>query len=240
MKVEALPWGQGKERMTFSYQTYLACWARRLSWKETADIFGTSRDTVFRAVKSVVDYGLARRSLDGVTEIGIDEMAVFTDHPYLTLIYPLNAGARRLIGYGSERRVKTLLRFFRKFGNKRSAQLNFVCSDLWAPFLKGIAKNAPQALNILDRFHIMRKIDEIRRNEVKPFKETHQQNILARSRWPLLERPENLAENQTVRMSELLKLNLASIKGDALCVRISKSSGTIHAQMRRKSFSITG
>lgn len=217
IKVEALPWGQGKERKTFSYQTYLACWARRLSWKETAVIFETSWDTVSRAVKSVVDYGLARRSLDGVTEIGIDEIAVFKGHKYLTLVYQLNAGARRLLWCGPERRVKTLLRFFRKFGNKRSTQLNFVCSDMWAPFLKVIARKAPQALNILDRFHIMRKfneaIDEIRRGEVKQFKETNQQNVLERSRWLLLKRPENLAGKQTARMSELLKLNLASIKG---------------------------
>ena len=47
IKVEALPWGYGKERMTFSYQVYLARWAKRLSWKETADIFETSWDTVF-------------------------------------------------------------------------------------------------------------------------------------------------------------------------------------------------
>ena len=31
--------------------------------------------------------------------------------------------------------------------------------------------------------------------------------------WLLLKRPENLAEKQTVQMSELLKLNLASIEG---------------------------
>lgn len=71
-----------------------------------------------------------------------------------------------------------MLRFFRKFGNQRSTQLNFVCSDMWAPFLKVIAKKAPQALNILDRFHIMRKfneaIDENRRSEVKQFKESNQ------------------------------------------------------------------
>ena len=39
---------------------------------------------------------------------------------------------------------------------------------MWAPYLKVIAKKAPQALNILDRFHIVRKfnvaIDEIRQN----------------------------------------------------------------------------
>jgi len=42
IKVENMPWGYGKEQMTISYQVYLARWARRLSWKETADIFKTS------------------------------------------------------------------------------------------------------------------------------------------------------------------------------------------------------
>ena len=217
VKVESLPWAYGKERMTFSYQVYLARWAKRLSWKETADIFETSWDTVFRAVKFIVDYGLAHRDLEGVTEIGVDEIAVFKGHKYLTLVYQVNAGARRLLWSGPERKAKTLLRFFREFGPERSAKLQFVCSDMWAAYLKVIAKKAPQALNILDRFHIMRKfnvaIDEIRRSEVKQFKTNGQENVLERKRWLLLKRPDNLSEKQTARMSELLKLNLTSIKG---------------------------
>jgi transposase len=217
VKVEALPWAYGKERMTFSYQVYLARWAKRLSWKETADIFETSWDTIFRAVQFVVNYGLAHRNLDGVTEIGVDEIKVFKGHKYLTLVYQINAGARRLIWCGPERRVKTLLRFFHEFGKERSALLQYVCSDMWSPYLKVIAKKAPQALNILDRFHIMRKfneaIDEIRRTEVKEFKANEQENVLERGRWLLLKRPENLNEKQTTRLDKLLKLNLAAIKG---------------------------
>lgn len=101
---------------------------------------------------------------------------------------------------------------FRKFGNKRSTQLNFVCNRMGVPFLKVIARKAPQVLNILDRFHIMRKFDEIRRSQVKQFKEDNQQNILECSHRLLLKHPENLAEKQAVWMSELLKLNLAFIK----------------------------
>ena len=217
VKVEALPWAYGKERMTISYQVYLAHRAKRLSWQETARVFETSWDTVFRAVKFVVDYGLAQRSLEGVTEIGVDEIAVFKGHKYLTLVYQLNAGTRRLLWSGPERKAKTLLQFFREFGAERSAKLQFVCSDMWAAYLKVIAKKSPQALNILDRFHIMRKfneaIDEIRRGEVKQFKADGQENLLERKRWLLLKRPENLSEKQTARMGELLKLNLASIKG---------------------------
>jgi len=217
VKVEALPWAYGKERMTISYQVFLARWAKRLSWKETAMVFETSWDSVFRAVEFVVSYGLAHRSLDGVTEIGVDEIAVFKGHKYLTLVYQLNAGARRLLWCGPERRTKTLLRFFHQFGKERSAQLKFVCSDMWAPYLKVIAKKAPQALNILDRFHVMRKfnvaIDEIRRDEVRQFKANKQDNVLERGRWLLLKRPENLSEKQTARLDELLKLNLGAIKG---------------------------
>lgn len=215
--VEALPWGYGKERMTFSYQVFLARWAKRLSWKETADIFETSWDTVFRAVKFVVDYGLTHRNLDDVTEIGVDEIKVFKGHKYLTLVYQLNAGARRLLWCGPERRAKTLLRFFHQFGKERCARIRFVCSDMWGPYLKVIAKKASQALNILDRFHIMRAfneaIDEIRRSEVKQFKADGQENVLHHKRWLLLKRPENLSEKQTSRLEELLKLNLASVKG---------------------------
>lgn len=216
VKVEAMPWGFGKEQMTISYQVFLARWARRLSWKETADIFETSWDSIFRAVRFVVEYGLANRNLDGVTEIGVDEISVFKGHKYLTLVYQINAGARRLIWCGPERRVKTLLRFFHEFGKERSAKLKYVCSDMWAPYLKVIAKKAPNALNILDRFHIMRKfneaIDEIRRGEVKLFKVAKQVNVLENGRWLLLKRPDNLSEKQTSRLGDLLKLNLSSIK----------------------------
>ena len=217
VKVEALPWAYGKERMTYSYQVYLTRWAKRLSWKETADIFETSWDTVFRAVKFVVAYGLDHRNLEGVTEIGVDEISVFKGHKYLTLVYQLNAGTRRLLWSGSERKAKTLLRFFREFGKERSNRIKFVCSDMWTPYLKVIAKKAPNALNILDRFHIMRKfneaIDEIRREEITQFKTENQDNVLNKGRWLLLRRPENLSEKQTIKMGELLKLNLRSIKG---------------------------
>ena len=217
VKVERMPWASGKEQMTTSYKVYLARWARRLSWKETADIFKTSWESVYRAVQYVVEYGLTNRVLDGVTEIGVDEIQVFTGHKYLTMVYQLNTGFRRLLWCGMERKAKTLLGFFHEFGKDRSQKLKYVCSDMWAPYLKVISKKAPNALNILDRFHIMRKfneaIDLIRRGEVKLFKAENQENVLLKGRWLLLKNKENLNVKQTIRLKVLLKLNIASIKG---------------------------
>src|SRR6266851_2631406 len=47
LAVEEVPWGDGKRTLTKAYMLFLARWARRLSWKETAEAFRTSWDKVF-------------------------------------------------------------------------------------------------------------------------------------------------------------------------------------------------
>lgn len=214
--VERVPWSQGKDRLTRSYKIFLACWSKRLSWKEVADIFKSNWHSVYRSVQYMVEYGLANREMDTIEEIGIDEIHVFKGHKYLTLVYQLDAQSKRLLWSGPDRNIRTLLLFFRHLGGEGSKKLKFVCSDMWKPYLKVIKKKAPQALNVLDRFHIMKKfnesVDQIRREEVKKLKESGKKNVLEKSRWLLLKRPENLSEKQTVRLSEIVKINLSAVK----------------------------
>jgi len=40
--VEGVPWGDVKRTLTKAYMLFLARWALRLSWKETAEAFRTS------------------------------------------------------------------------------------------------------------------------------------------------------------------------------------------------------
>src|SRR6476620_5965709 len=61
--VEEVPWGDGKRTLTKAYMLFLARWARRLSWRETAVAFRTSWDKVFDAVEHVVTFGLEHRVL---------------------------------------------------------------------------------------------------------------------------------------------------------------------------------
>jgi len=115
-----------------------------------------------------------------------------------------------------ERTVKTLLRFFREFGKERSAKLQFVMSDMWQPYLKVIKKKAINAMNILDRFHIMKKfnkaIDDIRRQEIKKLEKQGKENVLINGRWLLLKKSTNLTQKQTTSLRQLLKINLTSVK----------------------------
>ncbi len=49
IRVEYMPWVEGKRRLTEAYAWYLAGWAKRLSWKEVAEAFHTTWDIVLMA-----------------------------------------------------------------------------------------------------------------------------------------------------------------------------------------------
>jgi len=214
--VERIPWAEGKHHLTHAYAVFLGRWARRLSWREVSLIFKTSWENVYRSVAWVVEYGLQHRSLDGITAIGVDEVQFQKGHRYLTVVYQIDHGCRRLLWIGKDRTTKTLLRFFRMMGRQRTAALQFVCSDMWQPYLKVIAKKATQALHILDRFHIVAKlnkaIDEVRAAEAKELATQGYEPLLKHSRWCLLKRVANLTHKQSVRLADLLCYRLKTVR----------------------------
>jgi transposase len=216
VKVERVPWAEGKSHLTKSYQWFLASWSKLLPWQQVANVFGTSWQSVYRSVQMAVSWGLAHRNLDGIEAIGVDEVQWRKGHRYLTLVYQIDGNGRRLLHIAPERTVRSLLSFFRMLGKARSATLKYVCSDMWQPYLKVIAKKASQAVHVLDRFHIMAKmnkaIDEVRAAEAKRLKQDGYEHILKHSRWCLLKRRENLTEKQTVKLSEVLKYNLQTVR----------------------------
>ena len=217
IKAELIPWAEGKNHLTTTYAWFLARWAKRLSWKEVACAFQTSWDNVFNSVRMAVAWGLVNRNLDNVTAIGIDEICwKRIGSKFLTLVYQIDNDCKRLLWIGKDRTQKTLKEFFQEFGPQRSAALRFVCTDMWKPYLNVVAEMAGHALNILDRFHIMshmnKAIDKVRATEVKTLKAKGKAPVLTGSRWCLLKRPENRTEKQTVKLKELLAINLKTVR----------------------------
>ena len=216
VRVESMPWALGKRGLTQAYAWFLARWARRLSWKEVAVVFRSSGESVFRSVEMAVTWGRAHQDLTGIRAIGIDEIAWSKGHRYLTLVYQIDCHCKRLLWIGRERKIKTLLGFFRWFGPGRSGELRYVCSDMWKPYLRVVAKKAGQAVHVLDRFHIMahfsKALDEVRASEVKALQAKGYEPVLTKSRWLLLKRPEHLSDAQGSRLAELLQYNLRSVR----------------------------
>jgi len=215
--VERVPWAEGKHQLTTTYAWFLASWARRLSWKECAVVFHSTWDTVYRSVAMAVAWGRAHQDLAGIAAIGFDEIQWQPGHQsFLTLVYEVTAGRRRLLWVGQKRTKQTVQQFFRWFGKTRTKALQFVCSDMWAAYIAVVATQAGQALHILDRFHITQQmnkaIEKVRRAEVHELKQEGRPALLTHARWVLLRRPQNRTAKDRGRLRELVRHNLKAVR----------------------------
>jgi transposase len=146
----------------------------------------------------------------------VDEVLWHRGHKYLTVVYQIDQGCKRLLWLARDRTEETLRGFFVWFGEARTRALRFVCSDMWKPYLDVVAEKAPEALHVLDRFHIVatmnRAIDEVRAKEARGLVAKGYQPVLKHSRWCLLKRPENLTDKQDVKLADLLRYNLKTVR----------------------------
>ena len=215
--VEHIPWSEGKRPLTTAMMGFLARWARHLSWRQTARAFQTSWEAVYRSVEWFVQWGLARRSLEGIEAIGIDEIhwgkGKRADN-FLTVIYQIDSHCRRLLWVGRRRTQATLRRGLAALGPAVVSGLRFVCSDMWRAYLKVIAAKAPQALHVLDRFHITmhlnQAVDQVRRAETGRLRGRPMAEKLKHMRWKLLRRGSRVRGLAKQRLWGLLRTKLAT------------------------------
>ncbi len=219
--VEDLPWSDGKRPLTCALMGFLARWARRLSWRETARVFQTSWESVYRSVEWFVEWGLAERQLEGVESLGVDEIHWghgLRSANFLTVIYQIDEHCRRLLWVGQRRTEATLRRGLKALGPEVVKGLRFVCSDMWKPYLRVLATEAGQALHVLDRFHITlhlnQGVDQVRRAESARLRAASQAAAqqLKHTRWTLLRRGSRVRGRARQKLQALLASKLQTAR----------------------------
>lgn len=145
-------------------------------------------------------------------------MRVTATFIHITLIYQIDAGCRRLLWVG-ERRTEACLRAGIGHLDAALQEVKYVCSDMWRPYLKVIASLLPQALNILDKFHIVARlnaaVDSVRRAEVTRLggsKESAAGSRLKKMRWNLLRAGRRVRGKARVRLKALIRAKGATAR----------------------------
>ena len=216
VKVERVPFAAGKSPISRSFALFLADWAKLLSWQETARRFRTNWHQVFVSVRYVVEWGLAERDLSGVTAIGIDEVHFGKGQKYLTVVYQLCGGVRRLLFVTQRNDSAALESIFEEAGEDWCLGITHVCTDMWRAYRKVIEKRLLNAMHILDRFHIVKllndAVDQVRRQEAAKLRKQGV-DLLKGMKCVFLKRPENLTENQEAALKDVMNKGwLASVR----------------------------
>lgn len=130
--------------------------------KAVAALFRLHRHTVKDIDKTALQKIQSERPLDGVTVLGMDEIAVGKGHNYWTLVSALE-GPRgpEMLNIVEGRSEKRLKRFWRWFGKERAADITHAVIDMCQPFEKSIRAHCSQEVQIIyDKFHVLLHLNE--------------------------------------------------------------------------------
>lgn len=195
-------------RSTSRFEERLFVLTRTMPVSEVAELMGVDWEMVKDAEIRHILGLLRKRKLDGIEELGIDEVSERKGHRYLTLVTDIKG--RRVIWVGKNRDRAVLKGFFRWFGKKRRKRLKRVVIDMHDPYEQEIRAQCPRIRIIYDHFHLSKPlhlaIDNVRRRlqgELPP----EGRRFLKNKRYLLLRGEETLSPRQRVRLKELLRVN---------------------------------
>lgn len=209
---EDVPWARPAARFTRAFEDTCVWLGRDAPKSVVASLMRVDWATVGRMIERVVDEAVgACDGLDGLSAIGIDEVAYRKGHRYLTVVVDHVRGA--VVWCGEGRSAATLEKFFGDLGPERSALITAASCDM-SPSWPAVVKNhAPQARLCIDPFHVIKlsseALDRLRRDEWQRLRREDPEAAkwIKGTRFTLLRRPEDLDERARLCLDDLKEHN---------------------------------
>lgn len=209
VKVERLPWAEPGSWFTRPFEDQVGYLAQRSDKTTISSMMRVAWDTVGAIIQRVVARHEDGDALDGLTQIGVDELSYRRHHEYITVV--VDHKRRRVVWAKPGKNADTLKAFFDELGPERCAKLEAVTIDMSAAYIKAVTECTPEAQLIFDRFHVQRlvqdAVDEVRRDEVRAAATDEERKQLKGTRWPLLKSFWNLSLFESGRLSSLQREN---------------------------------
>jgi len=164
-----VPWAEPGSRFTAMFEALAIDWLKEASIQAVAKLLGLSWDEADGIQRRAVKRGLARRTLEPLRHVGVDETSFQKRHEYVTVVTDLERG--RVVHVADDRTQASLANFWSSLPIEDRANIEAIAMDLWAPFIQCTLMQVPDAeLKIVpDKYHVAtylnRAVDEVRRRE---------------------------------------------------------------------------
>jgi transposase len=181
-----------------------ACTILRMGW-----------DQVRGVMTRAVERGIARRSDDQATFIGVDEKALLKRHRYVTLVYDLKA--KVVLDVMPDRTEESLLAYYRSLKPTKLVNIQMVTMDMWGPYKTATMKMVPLAQHkiVHDRFHVAmhmgKAVDRVRIEEHRKLMTQRDDSLKGTKHWWLYGQ-ENLPRHLIDSLANLVATDLETAK----------------------------
>jgi transposase len=210
---EAVPWARAGSPYTRDFEDVVAFLAQQMAKTPLARLMRIGWRSVGAVLARVVTDKLDRRRLDGLVQIGVDEISHGADHQFLTCVADHASGG--VVWAAPGRNAQTLQGFFNELTAEQKQSITAVSIDMSAGYEKAIRApdGLPQAEVCFDPFHVIqlggRAADQVRRDEYN----RHGRSSSGAGKWikgtrySLLKDPANQTAKQLRKLAEVVLTN---------------------------------
>lgn len=209
LKVEQLPFVDRYSRVTVALASLVYELCKVMTNKAVAILQGLDPTTVKAIDKTKLQEAQAKRCLDGISALGIDEIAVGKgQNNYWHLVSALD-GPRgpEVIYIGQGRKEKNLKKFWKWFGKDRISQIKVGVMDMWKGFINSFKTNCPGITILYDKFHVIRHLldalNKVRNQELRRLNK-RLKSLLIGKKFILLSRLAHVRGKARESLNELL------------------------------------
>ncbi|MCA1678735.1 MAG: ISL3 family transposase [Actinobacteria bacterium] len=210
VRLEPVPWARPGAAHTRDFEDVVAWLCQQMARTPITGLLRVGWDTVGRIVERVVSDHLDESRLDGLVQIGVDEISWRRGQRYLTSVADHERGA--IVWCAPGRNQATLQAFFDELGPQRCAQIRAVSIDMSAGYERAIRQNTGAEV-CFDPFHVVRlageATDQVRRDEWNAHDRSHTEagKWVKGTRWSLLKAPERQSVSQLAKLGEVQRHN---------------------------------
>jgi len=228
--VASVPWAHHASRFTHDFEEWVSWLALNTTRSVVSEICRIDYKTVGPVISQVqarIERGRPSR-FDGLINIGIDETSYKKGHKYLTVVVNHDTGTVVWAHKGHGKSVLT--KFFKMLTPEQRASIKVITGDGAGWITECAHEYCPGARRLLDGFHIVQwatdALDAVRRRitseiaagetpakyrrgrpKAGEVRQVPTSKVIKGTRFTLLKNPEDLSENQRVKLEMLAKEN---------------------------------
>lgn len=205
-----VPFTHGSVSYTYRFSRYVLDLLRLgMTIKDVAFHLGVGWDMVKDIHKHYLKQKYSYVSIKKVKRIGIDEFAVRKGHVYKTIVVDLDTG--HIVYVGDGKGSDALDDFWKKV-KRQGAKIELVTSDMSAAYIYSVITNAPDAVHVFDKFHVVKlvheAVDKVRRSIWRQETDLEKRDLIKGTRWMLLSKNlDRYDDKQKERFHNILATN---------------------------------
>ena len=210
----ALPWAGKNSRFTLLFEAFAikviqAC----RSQSQAEELLGLDWSSIQTIVERAVERGLARRQIEGIEEVGLDEKSFCRGQDYVSLMSDLRGNRVLEVVQGNDTWSGRLLWWALPTAQRKKVKV--AAMDMSAGFMAATQRELPHVAIVHDKFHAAKllneAVDQVRRRENRHLMAEGCQDLKG-TRYLWLFNPANLSAEQAESFSEIVARNLKTAR----------------------------